>query len=207
MAASLAGDAASPHVARIGPNAITRVAEALALLHGPEAQRAVFARAHLTQYLATLPESMVDEAEVQRLHRAVRATFDAASARRIAVLAGERTGDYLLAHRIPRAVQRVLKVLPASLAARVLLSAIRRHAWTFAGSGHFAADVGRPICLAITHCPLCRDEAAEAGTTQCDYYAATFERLLRTLVHRDIRVTEVQCEAAGGSACEFEARW
>lgn len=207
MAALLEGDAAAGHTARIGPNAITRMAEALAALQGREAQRAVFARAQLTHYLATPPESMVDEAEVQRLHRAVRDTFDPASARRIALLAGERTGDYLLAHRIPRVVQRVLMLLPAPLAARVLLSAIRRHAWTFAGSGHFAADVGRPIRLAITHCPLCRHEAASAGSTQCDYYAATFERLLRTLVQRDIRVTEVQCEAAGGSACEFEARW
>ena len=50
-----------------------------------------------------------------------------------------RTGDYLLAHRIPKPVQALLKRLPAPLAARVLLAAITRHAWTFAGSGRFEA--------------------------------------------------------------------
>jgi divinyl protochlorophyllide a 8-vinyl-reductase len=207
MAATLAGEAAAPHGGRIGPNAITRVAEALRTLQGEEAQRRVFARAQLAHYLAAPPASMVDEGEVQRLHRALRGMLDADTTRRVAQLAGERTGDYLLAHRIPRAVQAVLRRLPAPLAARVLLAAIRRHAWTFAGSGQFSARAGRPIVLAITHCPLCRDDPAHDGRPQCDYYAATFERLLRTLVHPDIRVTEVQCEAAGGSACEFEARW
>jgi divinyl protochlorophyllide a 8-vinyl-reductase len=181
-------------VGRIGPNAITRVAEALGILHGEAARQQVFARAQLLHYLDAPPASMVDETEVQRLHRALRSSFNADEARLLARLAGERTGDYLLAHRIPRPVQLVLKRLPAQLAARVLLSAIRRHAWTFAGSGQFTALAGRPIRL--------KDAAA-----QCDYYAATFERLLRTLVHHDIRVTEVQCEAAGGNACEFEARW
>jgi divinyl protochlorophyllide a 8-vinyl-reductase len=199
--------AAAAANARIGPNAITRVAEALGILHGEAARQQVFARAQLLHYLDAPPASMVDETEVQRLHRALRSSFDADATRRLARLAGERTGDYLLAHRIPKPVQLVLKGLPARLAARVLLSAIRRHAWTFAGSGQFTALAGRPIRLAITHCPLCRDEHARDGTAQCDYYAATFERLLRSLVHHDIRVTEVQCEAAGGKACEFEARW
>lgn len=217
--AAVAGDGSRPtsgHMARptgavragrIGPNAITRVAEALGILHGEAARQQVFAQAQLLHYLDAPPASMVDETEVQRLHRALRSSFNAGDARRLARLAGERTGDYLLAHRIPRPVQLVLKCLPATLAARVLLSAIRRHAWTFAGSGQFRALAGRPIRFAITHCPLCRDENARDGTAQCDYYAATFERLLRTLVHHEIRVTEVQCEAAGGKVCEFEARW
>jgi len=204
MGPAVAGHGAA---ARIGPNAITRMAEALGILQGAAAQQGVFARAQLAHYLDAPPQSMVDETDVQRLHRAVRSTFDADAARGIARLAGERTGDYLLAHRIPRPVQAVLKRLPARLAARVLLTAIQRHAWTFAGSGRFTALPGRPIKLAIMHCPLCRNDAALDGTAQCDYYAATFERLLRTLVHPDIRVVEVQCEAAGGSACEFEARW
>lgn len=211
VAGEVAGPVARPSVAvaggRIGPNAITRVAEALGILHGEAARQQVFARAQLLHYLDAPPASMVDETEVQRLHRALRASFDAKAARRLARLAGECTGDYLLAHRIPRPLQLVLECMPARLAAHVLLSAIRRHAWTFAGSGRFTALAGRPIRLTITHCPLCRDEHAMDGTAQCDYYAATFERLFRTLVHYDVRVTEVQCEAAGGNACEFEACW
>jgi divinyl protochlorophyllide a 8-vinyl-reductase len=41
----------------------------------------------------------------------------------------------------------------------------------------------------------------------CDYYAATFERLFQALVDRGALVTETECEANGGSACNFEVRW
>lgn len=193
--------------ARIGPNAITRVAEALQALLGAAAARRVFERAQLAHYLAVPPSSMVDEAEVRRLHQALRADCDAATVRRVACLAGEHTGDYLLAHRIPRAVQVVLRALPSPLAVRVLLAAIGRHAWTFAGSGTFTAQPGRPLRLRIVHCPLCAGRTARAAVPQCDYYAATFERLLTRLVERRIRVVEVRCEAVGDDACEFEARW
>lgn len=193
--------------ARIGPNAITRVAQALQDLLGAAAAQRVFERAQLAHYLAVPPSSMVNEAEVQRLHQALRAECDAAMVRRVARLAGERTGDYLLAHRIPRAAQVVLGALPSRLAARVLLMAIGRHAWTFAGGGIFTAQPGRPLRLRIVHCPLCAGRTARAAVTQCDYYTATFERLLTRLVDRRIRVVEVRCEAVGDEACEFEARW
>lgn len=193
--------------ARIGPNAITRVAQALQVLLGEAAAQRVFERAQLAHYLAVPPSSMVDEAEVQRLHQALRAECDAATVRCVARLAGKHTGDYLLAHRIPRAAQVVLRALPSRLAMRVLLAAIGRHAWTFAGGGIFTAQPGRPLRLRIVHCPLCAGRTARAAVPQCDYYAATFERLLTRLVDRRIRVVEVLCEAAGDAACEFEARW
>ena len=41
----------------------------------------------------------------------------------------------------------------------------------------------------------------------CDFYAATFERLFRTLVHHDVRAVEVACEACGDAECRFELRW
>jgi len=133
--------------ARIGPNAITRVAQALQVLLGAAAARRVFERAQLAHYLAVPPSSMVDEAEVRRLHQALRAECDAATVRCVARLAGKHTGDYLLAHRIPRAAQVVLRALPSRLATRVLLAAIGRHAWTFAGGGIFTAQPGRPLRL------------------------------------------------------------
>jgi divinyl protochlorophyllide a 8-vinyl-reductase len=52
---------------------------------------------------------------------------------------------------------------------------------------------------------LCRDLSTD--TPACVYYAATFERLFRELVHRHSRVIEVACEACGAEACEFEVRW
>jgi hypothetical protein len=89
----------------------------------------------------------------------------------------------------------------------VLLSAIRRHAWTFAGSG--SSGRGRPPVRAdIRHNPLCRDLQAE--TPACDFYAATFERLFQlVLVHPGLAGGGrcVACEACGDGECRFEIRW
>ena len=193
------------HAARIGPNAITRVAEVLRTDVGEATTTALFASVGLARYLAVEPGDMVDETEVARLHQRLRAALGGAHAARVSREAGLRTADYLLARRIPKPVQWLLKRLPARLAAHVLLAAIRRNAWTFAGSGCFTASAGNPSRLAIAGNPLCR------GTTSpvpvCDYYAATFERLFRVLVHPDVRVIETACEAAGDDACRFEVRW
>lgn len=200
--AAAAGVAAA---GRIGPNAITRVAEVLPALAGAGAAERVFARAGLLEHLQRPPQGMVDETEVARLHATLHATLGDATARAVARAAGTATGDYLLAHRIPHAVQWVLKRLPAALAARVLLSAISRHAWTFAGSGRFAATPGRPVRLEIRANPMCRGLTAQAPA--CDFYAATFERLFRVLVHPAARAVETACEACGDDACRFELRW
>ncbi len=190
---------------RIGPNAITRVAEVLRARRGEAAAAALFGRAGLLPYLTQPPEAMVDEAEVTRLHQALRESLGTTLAKQVAREAGTRTAEYLLAHRIPRAAQAVLKRLPPPLAARALLSAIRGHAWTFAGSGRFEARAGHPVVLSITGNPMCRGAAlTEPG---CDFYAATFEHLFRVLVHPASTVVETDCEACGDAMCRFEVRW
>jgi divinyl protochlorophyllide a 8-vinyl-reductase len=192
-------------VARIGPNAILRVAEALAVSHPEAVRERIFARAGLADYLAQPPEQMVPEQEVQQLHAALRAELGAEQAARVAADAGRRTAGYLLAHRIPRPVQTLLRWLPASLAARVLCAAIGRHAWTFAGSGRFSVRAGHPTQLVIRGNPMCRGLRSPAPS--CDFYAATFEHLFRSLVHHRARVQETSCEARGDEACRFEIRW
>lgn len=190
---------------RIGPNAIIRVAEALLQRHGRVATAALFERAELLHYLRVPPTGMVDEREVQRLHGAVRAQLNGTAAQRVAVDAGCATADYLLAHRIPRPFQHLLAWLPASWAARLLVAAIARHAWTFVGSGRFEVRPGRPLRLIIRSNPLCRGLAQEVPA--CDYHAATFERLFRALVHPRSTVHEMACEARGDAECRFEVRW
>ncbi|MDZ7712688.1 MAG: bacteriochlorophyll 4-vinyl reductase [Rhodovibrio sp.] len=202
--------ATAPHAAgnpsgRVGPNAITRVGEALDALHGRATTHAVFADAGLPGYLDAWPHEMVDEREVAGLNRALHADLHEASFRRVARDAGRRTGDYLLAYRIPKPVQALLRPAPAWLAARVLLTAIGRNAWTFAGSGAFDAAAGRPCVVTIQDCPLCRDIRADHGV--CDTYTGTFERLFRELVHPEAEAAETACQAAGAPACRFEIRW
>jgi divinyl protochlorophyllide a 8-vinyl-reductase len=138
------------------------------------------------------------------------------------------TGDYLLAHRIPRPVQRLLQRLPATLAARLLIAAIKRHAWTFVGSGHFEVSSvptlltrvpsvsgsndpgnvgGRAprLSLRVGDCPICRGSAQ--SSPGCSYYAATFEQIFVALVHPGTQVRETSCQAMGASACVFEVNW
>jgi divinyl protochlorophyllide a 8-vinyl-reductase len=198
-----------PAPGRIGPNAITRVAEVLPVRVGRTVTAQVFERAGLARYLHEPPQAMVDETEVRRLHGVLREALGDAEARAVARAAGTRTADYLLAHRIPRPVQHLLKALPAPLAARVLLAAIGRHAWTFAGSGHYSARCawrrGPPVVLTIRGNPLCKGLATT--TPACDYYAATFERLFHVLVQARSQVREVACEACGDPECRLEIDW
>jgi divinyl protochlorophyllide a 8-vinyl-reductase len=191
--------------ARVGPNAIIRVAEALSEAHGPAVVSQVFRAAGLEHYLETLPNEMVEEHEVTRLQAALREELGLGVARRVSHDAGLRTGDYLLANRIPRPVQRLLVILPARLASRVLISAIRRNAWTFVGSGVFDGKPGRPTSLTVTDGPICR--GASADEPLCDFYAGSFERLFSRLVHPKARVTEIACQANGAESCVFEVRW
>ena len=196
---------AAPGVARIGPNAITQVAGAVERSLGAKTARDLLRSAGLGGYVGVPPQQMVDEREVVALHSALRERLDPCTAGAIARAAGLATGDYLLANRIPRAAQSLLRWLPAPLASRLLVSAIRRHAWTFAGSGRFAARAGRPVVITIEGCPICRDAHAEAAV--CGYYAATFRQLFRTLVHRRAVVRETECIASGSPVCRFEIDW
>jgi divinyl protochlorophyllide a 8-vinyl-reductase len=199
--------AAAPR-ALIGPNAVTQVAAALDRHGGPALTARVFAQAALSRHLSRPPTEMVDEAEVVRLHEALRNLLGTSAARSVSADAGRRTGDYLLASRIPRPVQWLLKRLPATMSGRILLAAIRRHAWTFTGAGSFSAHAagrGQSWRLTIRNGPLAR--GLRSREPVCDFYAATFERLFRVLVHPDARALESACEATGADACVFELRW
>jgi divinyl protochlorophyllide a 8-vinyl-reductase len=187
--------------ARIGPNAITRIAEAL----GPAEAQQVFLAAGLERRLLEPPGTMVPEREVTALHRALRDMLGDPRADQVAREAGRLTALYLLDFRIPRLLQGLLRVLPSALSAQVLVAAISRHAWTFAGSGTFRRIAGRPLRLEIAQAPIAL--AGPADHPVCGYYAATFETLFRALVSPATSVEEIACVAMGAPACVFELRW
>lgn len=186
--------------ARIGPNAVTRLAEAAAARMGDAACAALFAAAGLGHHLARPPETMVDEADVMALHRTL-AALHPAEAERIAADAGVRTARYLLGHRIPRPAQAVLRVLPPGLAARILLAAIGKHSWTFAGSGRFEARAGRDVRVRIEGGPF-REPAAAAPLLA--FYESVFAHLFATLVSRRSRV---EAGSVDGMICQFTMTW
>ena len=210
-----AGAAGPAPVARIGPNAILRLVEALDERFGRAKTAAVFQAAGQDEYLATLPDVMVDERSITALYTSLPVQLGFAEAAEVSAHAGLLTGEYLLAHRIPVAAQRVMKLMPAALAARTLLAAIDMHSWTFAGSGIFerqhverAGGGGRSRVywrLSIANCPICR--GASSAEPVCAYYAATFERIFREVVATSARVAETECQASGAAACVFEVSW
>jgi divinyl protochlorophyllide a 8-vinyl-reductase len=192
--------------ARLGPNAVTRLAEALRERGGDVAASAVFAAARLDAYLRAPPESMVPEREVAALHEALREQLGVAEARAVGRLAGQRTAAYLLANRVPRLLVTVLPLLPAWLSARILCRAIAAHAWTFAGSGRLGVSLRRRCAvLRLAASPVC--EGRHSAVPLCDYQAATIEGLFAALVHRGAQTEEAPCAAQGAPACVFITRW
>ena len=145
-------------------------------------------------------QGLMAEEPAACLHQAVRRHYPghAASMTREA---GARTGDYIIQHRIPVAVVRVLGVLPPPLAGRLLAGAIERHAWTFAGSGRFRSVAKWPAVFELRDNPVVRGEAS--AKPLCDWHAAVFERLYRRLVDDSLRCVETRCCACGDEACRF----
>jgi divinyl protochlorophyllide a 8-vinyl-reductase len=187
--------------ALIGPNALIQMVEALRIFWGPEETRALLGSVGLSHYADTPPQRMMPQQEVAALHTRLHGMVDMQTFKSITREAGLRTADYLLAHRIPRPVQWILKRLPHGIAARVLCRAIAKHAWTFAGSGEFTYAWSPGLVFRLRGNPLCSRISADVPV--CDYYAATFERIFRVIVSDDWRVSELHCEAQGDGCCEF----
>lgn len=183
---------------RIGPNAIIQTAAALADRVGAVRADAIVWRA-VGRHLDQMPTALVDEAEVIALVHELRETMSPEA--RAAVLrdAGRRTAEYLLAHRIPRSVRWVLHRMPSALALRLLLLAVARHSWTFAGTAEVRVSLRAPITLALARCPMCR--GLRSATPCCDFYVGTLQHLVRRLVAPDATVDEVACAASGAPAC------
>lgn len=189
----------------IGPNAVTRMTQALRALGDDTLCRRIFVRAGLAHHLAAPPTRMIPESDVAVLHRAAIEELGEARAAEISREAGRLTGEYLLANRIPALAQRVLKRLPRGIAARILVAAIARHAWTFAGSGAFAYAFAPQLTLKLTGSPICREIRTQEPA--CAYYAATFERVFAEILGPTLSVKETECAAIGAPACVFVVRW
>ncbi len=188
--------------ARIGPNAIIQVVAALRAAGDEQRLRQIFAAAGLSDCIDQPPAAMVAETAVARLHQTVRATLPESLATQIMTDAGRRTGEYVLARRIPAPVRVILPRLPMVLARELLLKAICGNAWTFAGSGQFSAQDGQPCIVEIRANPVVAGETATVPV--CHWHSAVFATLFQRLASTDFIVCETACCAMGAAACRFE---
>ncbi|NEX44689.1 bacteriochlorophyll 4-vinyl reductase [Pseudotabrizicola algicola] len=182
----------------IGPNAILQTVHVLDAALGRDLRGSVLLQAGVA--LPPPDVGMLSETDCAAVHRALRHLLPA-QADALLRASGQATGDYILRYRIPRAAQRVLRLLPSAFAARLLARAITRHAWTFAGSGGFSVTATRPLEFTVTGNPLIRGEQSERPL--CHWHAAVFERLYARLVWPKVRVTEIACAATGAESCRF----
>ncbi len=196
---------------RIGPNALTRVAEALTERVGPARADAVFRAAGLAHRFAAPPTAPVPVAEAAALTRALFQAVGPAEAHLTTRRAGALLGAYLLAVRIPRGAQAVIKASPRRLGATLLFAAMARNAATFAGDGGKfsvarAADGWR---IRLDGSALAGAESGSALWSErpvCGLFSGAFEALLRALVDDGVRVRETCCAAQRPGPCLFEAR-
>lgn len=189
--------------ALIGPNAVSRTLDAVTERFGPEVAKRLQESAGVP---AHLPPSMIPERWFVRLVSELRTEASEAESRAILRDAGHATAEYVVANRIPAFARRILRLLPARLALPLLLRAVSRHAWTFAGRGEFVHADG---VLTLSDAPTCRPEAEGGHTCFPDpeeyggaYYEAAFAGIL-SLAAPDLRVRETSCVRAGASACRF----
>jgi divinyl protochlorophyllide a 8-vinyl-reductase len=184
--------------ARIGPNAIIQTGQALSALYGPGVARLIFEAAGIGRYIGVSPTTMIEEREPVALFAAIQATLPRAEADRVLAEAGHRTGHYILENRMPPIARQILPKLPVGLSSRLLVSAIARHAWTFAGSGRFEGRVtgwNRPVVtLVIAANPL--------ATPGCPWHCAVFSRLFQRLLGASVSAQHSQCCAKGDTECQ-----
>jgi hypothetical protein len=103
-----------------------------------------------------------------------------------------------LENRIPRPVRRLLQNLPAWLAARALLKAIRAHAWTFAGNARVSIAPGHPAIIEIRSNPI--------AVPGCPWHRGVFETLFSGILGKPVHVDH--STLFDGQSCDrFMVRW
>lgn len=188
--------AAAPSDGRIGPNAVTQIGDALERRVGLAIGAQVYRAAGLLDYWIDPPTTMIPEAAPARLVEALFATLPQAQARAMLAEAGRETADYVIANRIPAIARKAFALSPSWLAARLLLKAIAKHAWTFAGSGAVTTTVGAPHRIEIADNPFATPDGL--------WHSEVFERMFRVLVSRGAVVRYRPRFERGGRICRFE---
>lgn len=182
----------------VGPNAIIQTRIALVQACGADLARHLFAVAGLAAWFEAPPENMVAADAVHRLNMTLLEHLDGTVFEAVMADAGARTGRYILENRIPAPARFLLQCLPARLAARALLKAIRANAWTFAGKAHVAVTPDHPAIIEISSNPL--------PAPGCPWHRAVFATLFEALLGKQVRV-EHRSSSDGQPLDRFSVFW
>ncbi|MEO0463905.1 MAG: bacteriochlorophyll 4-vinyl reductase [Pseudomonadota bacterium] len=182
--------------ALIGPHAVIHLAQVMHEVLGRTATHTVLGHAQIE----TLPSghAMIPEIEALRLHRWLL-LWEPVEGFAIAREAARRTADYIIANRIPGPAAALLRLLPAALAAPLLMRAIRHHAWTFIGAGRFEPHSARDFTIDRSAV----DDPMPVPDSTFDWYGAVFERLYQQLVASDCQIITQTMKSASPAARNF----
>jgi hypothetical protein len=100
------------------------------------------------------------------------------------------------------AVRRLVRVLPPALALYLARRASRRAFGELVGTRSFRI-VGRPPAVRVEGSITAQ---ADPGGTACTFYGGLLTEMLQHFTRQDWYVEHPECEARGGSACEWRAR-
>ena len=183
---------------RIGPNAILQLAGPVESILGRDVMAQIL---DLSQVPMPSGDEMIPQEAVGRVHHTMWKLFPKQAAA-LSDRAGAGTARYIRANRIPKAARLLLRVLPRTLAERLLTKAILDHAWTFCGSGvlNTKREEGE-IHFLLRDNPLA-DRATEPPHL-CIWHAAVFAELFSLILGRRYYCKEVSCCALGADVCHF----
>ncbi|MEM1412304.1 MAG: bacteriochlorophyll 4-vinyl reductase [Pseudomonadota bacterium] len=183
----------------VGPNAVLQLVEPLRFAGGQASLDRVFNQARLSHYLKDPPLAMVPEEEAYRLFTSTRDVLGNTTGDLVLKLAGQGTARYVMQNRIPGTVRGLLKTMPPRFAAPMLLNAIKRNAWTFAGSGVCSSMKSRPgWIIEIASNPL--------ATPSCPWHVAVLETLFQSLVSKVSQIESLSDGLSAGACCRFAVR-
>ena len=182
--------------AKIGPNSIIQTVAALEARYGKAEAEARLAVAGYGHLVGNLPSEMVEEEKFHSLVTALDGEIERKELEEILTDSGERTAAYLMKVRIPGFFQKILKPLPPPIAFRLLLFAISKNAWTFAGSGDFSYTTEKT--------PLITVRVKSPTVPVVGYfYLGTFTKLLKELVNPKTRIDELTTGESGSFVCRY----
>lgn len=181
----------------IGPNAILQLLPVIEQFKGSKRSEELLIKAGIFEIPDGL--SMIPEGAAARLHKQLRLE-EPEFAALLSEAAGRKTADYILANRIPKPANILLKGLPKHVSAMMLSRAIERHSWTFVGSGHLR--VPDPWTFELQNNPLIKGEYSE--TCLCHWHVGVFTRLYQKLVSKRCECIETRCGAQNADrVCRF----
>ena len=182
--------------AKIGPNSIIQTVAALEASYGKNEAEALLTIARQGHLVGNLPSEMVEEETFHTLVKALEREIGSEKLAAILNDSGQRTAAYLLKVRIPGFFQKLLKPLPPGLAFKLLLFAIGKNAWTFAGSGDFSYTSGTTpeITVKVTFPTL---------PVVGNFYLGTFTKLLKELVNPKTTIDASITGESGDITCRY----